>query len=282
VTDLDMASGATAHVDAAEFVFAPGHAVNLEGGQITGSLISNARSTGLFLYANAEALNNTITLNGTAGITVKGNGNRIEYNNLIKNRYEMTDGSGGGQLNLEPESIGAVVAENVIDGQDWVAYSNVDIDGCHFPYDNQLVSGVEGYGTNHQLFNNEITRNSSVGIGFGGSDGITISSTDPECPTCPPRYVRNNVNPLPGGTARGIWVYFSGNGPNTNMTLDHVRSMDNNGAAVYLQDTVTGVGYTNGACLSAPAPHPLYVPADVQDLGNVSLTNPFPQDNSCP
>ncbi len=260
---FDLQVEGSAAVSNVNFKSAPGHALQLKGGQLVGSSITWARSTGAFIYGSASVFSSDFSRCGTAAINIQGQGGvRVSGNLLWMNRYEMPDGQGGGQLFLElsPPSGYAIIDENTIDGNDWET-GYAPINGCAPPPTPQTVGGVEAYGTGHSFYNNSVARNTSVGLGFTGVSNITVSGPNPYCPACSPKYVQLNG-------AFGIWFHTL-LGQNTNVTLNHVRSVSNGMDGVNL-DGVTGTGFINNACLSAPFGYnPFWVT-------NSTLTYPYP------
>jgi hypothetical protein len=102
---------------------------------------------------------NSIHFARTAAINLSGTNQWAYGNTLFKNRYEISDGSGGGQLYLEGGSANAVVAANVVYGGQWPPINSggrVLATGCSLPTDQQYNAGIEAYGLDHSFFNNEV------------------------------------------------------------------------------------------------------------------------------
>ncbi len=255
---IDLKVDGSANILNVNFKSAPGASLELHNGQVVGSSFTWSRSTGAFVYNAASVFSSDFSLCGTAAMNIQppddpeyqGAGSRINGNLLWMNRYEMPDAQGGGQLYLEQGSKNAIVDENTIDGNNW-ATGNDPINGCAPPPTRQTVGGVEAYGAGHSFYNNSVSRNTSVGLGFTGVSNITVSGPNPYCPGCSLKYVALNES-------HGIWFHAL-LGQNTGVTLNRVRSVDNIGDGVNL-DGVTGTGFINNACLSAPSPYnPYYV-----------------------
>jgi hypothetical protein len=271
-SDLDLGL-AGARVDARwlAFVNAPGDAIHLGGtdsrisfsdfGQGTADEAAprtGARTTSIFLLGDhAGAYFNAISYSGTAAINIYGQ-NQVAYGNLIRhNRYEISDGSGGGQLYLEGGTTNALVAGNVVDGEGWkTTGATVLASGCAPPPDPQFVSGIEAYGLGHQFFNNEVVNNSGSGMQLAGSNPtgrILISSRNPVDGADAlgnPRYIeRNDVGGLgllgPKHNPEWRWAV-------DDLTFDDVLLKDN--GSVYQfggisLDSVTNLKFT---CLACP------------------------------
>ncbi len=221
--DLDLRAGGTFTVQWMDFINAPGWALYFQGygssvsvsnfGQggygyaPDGSLRSETgkesatRSTAVWIEGSYNgAWYNAISYAGTAAINLHGS-HQYAYGNLLyQNRYEISDGSGGGQLFLDPESSAATVTGNVIDGNGWPQYTQGQPPPslgttCDLPSDPQFNAGVEAYGYDHAFFNNEIENNTGSGMQFAGSEPtgrITISSENPSDPSDTPRYIEMN------------------------------------------------------------------------------------------
>ncbi|MCL5745464.1 MAG: hypothetical protein M1541_16330 [Acidobacteria bacterium] len=219
--DLDLRSGGTVTVQWIDFINAPGWALifNGYGSSVSvsnfgqggygyapdGSLRietgpeSATRSTAIWIEGSYNgAWYNAISYAGTAAINLLGS-HQYAYGNLLyNNRYEISDGSGGGQLYLDAGSSAATVAGNVIDGNLWPDYSNGTPSlntGCQLTSVVQFNAGVEAYGWDHDFFNNEIEKHTGAGMQFAGSEltgRITISSENPFDSSDTPRYIEMN------------------------------------------------------------------------------------------
>jgi hypothetical protein len=130
------------------------------------------------------------------------------------------------------------------------------------------------------VYNNWVQNHTDNGISFTGSSNVTVSGEDPIQSGNPQKFVQNNS---------GFGVYFhAAEGTNQNVTLVHIRAINNGYQGVYFQDEqATGVGYglsshnEISACLTALNGIP-YGP-DPSLLPN--LTNKAPVVNygsSCP
>jgi hypothetical protein len=225
--DLDLRSGGTFTVQWTDFINAPGWALIFTGDGSSVSLSnfgqggygyapdgqlraltdkeSATRSTAIWIEgSNNGAWYNRVSYAGTAAINLHGSHQHAYGNLLLQNRYEISDGSQGGQLFLDPSSLDARVTGNVIDGNFWPDYSNGPPEpatGCQLPPTTQFNNGVEAYGFEHYFFNNEIEKHTGPGMQFAGSHPtgkITISSENPNDPSDTPRFIEMNK----GG---GIW-----------------------------------------------------------------------------
>jgi hypothetical protein len=323
--DLDLNSGGAFTVQWVDFINAPGDALSL-GGSGSSVSLSNfgqggwgigpgggaprtetpretaTRSTAIRLEGNDNgAWYNHISFAGTAGITLGGL-RQYAYGNLLQgNRYEVSDGSGGGQIFVSPASDGASVVGNVMDGLLWppvaIPVTTPALETqCAWltPGQQQYNVGVEGYGFRHGFYNNAILNQTGSGMQFAASDPtgqITISSANPWDATDPPRFIEANqlggiaflgpqhcaANPPPPGQACYAAVGVS---------LDDVLVMNNRttltGSAVVLDGVSDHVssegrayrGFINGACMSGNVTN-TQQPANVP-VGINSLTYPVP------
>ncbi len=306
--DLNLDSGAFT-VQWVDFINAPGTALVLggnstvslsnfgQGGSGIGpSLIMGdespaqtaTRSTAIWIDGSDNgAWYNAISYAGTAGITLNG-ARQYAYGNLLySNRYEVSDGSGGGQIFVSPDSHDASVAGNVIDGGNWpppppASWPPQLATGCPAPAQPQYNAGVEGYGLDHRFYNNEIVNNTGNGMQFAGSERterITISSANPWDASDTPRFIEHNGA---GGIAflgpEWCTTYnFQGQCQATSgVTLDAILVRDNGGRSVFLDGVSNNSSYTgfvNGSCISGN--HIDGVPADIPS-GQSTLTYPVP------
>jgi hypothetical protein len=197
---------------------------------------------------------NRIHYAGTAGINIyKNTQNALAYGNtLFKNRYEISDGSGGGQLYLEGEkcplgvecgSRAAIVAGNVIWGGQWPPPPTLTPlpTGCLLPTERQFNAGVEGYGFGHFFYNNEVSDHTGSGMQFAASNStgrITISSA----PYFPEDTVQRFIE---GNSAGGIvfigWGWCNVETPGTcypaiGVTFDAVFVAKNSLGSISLED----------------------------------------------
>lgn len=221
--DLDLSSGGKFTVQWANFINAPGWALIFKGYGSSVSLSnfgrgghgyapdgslrdlteqeSATRSTAIWIEGSYNgAWYNAISHAGTAAINLHGS-HQYAYGNLLyQNRYEISDGVGGGQLFLDRDSSAATVTGNVIDGNQWPPYVQGQpppglATGCQLPNIAQFNAGVEAYGWDHYFFNNEIERHTGSGMQLAGSNPtgrITISSQNPSDPSDTPRYIEMN------------------------------------------------------------------------------------------
>jgi hypothetical protein len=173
IYDIDIARDAQVEITDVKLYNAIGTSVRVSGSgsRLTRLDVRTSRSTGIHVWADDVVIEDSrFEDNGTAAITVHGKRARVVNDVLFENRHEQPDGVAGGQLNLEPESEDAVVADNVIDGA-FIALraGNVVVTdpldhqayACpvylapdnHFPIGS---NGIEGYGLRHTLENNRV------------------------------------------------------------------------------------------------------------------------------
>lgn len=232
-------------------------AVWLDGPASSSTCSGSATSSGC-----NGAYYNFIAYAGTAAINLNGV-NQTAYGNLLQSdRYEISDGSGGGQLSVGGSTYsspaGAFVGANVINGDYWPAQHYLSpftaaASGCSMPSTRQYNSGVEAYGSGHVFENNEIEQNSGSGLQFGGSNPtgqITINATNHLSASDPPRLIESNQ-------AGGIvflgspsWTYSV-----DGVTLTDVLVQNNALYGVAFQGTTnysssSYTGFTNDACIS--------------------------------
>jgi hypothetical protein len=265
---------------------AEGGAYYQESGPESATRFTAARIDG----TESGAYYNAIANAGTAGIDLQGTTQYVYGNLLVGNRYEISDGSGGGQLDLDQGHANASAAGNVINGINaadpsapWppAAVYAVCSDGTYCyryaigclivppssgPLVQQLDAGIEVFGTGHGIFNNEIAQHSGGGILVGGIDNggtctipsgqITISSANPWDPSDTPRYIEGN---------QGAGIVLLGNNRQfpcnvQGVVFDDILVRNNAIAGVYL-DTVQDSnsigslglpfqGFFNSACTS--------------------------------
>ncbi|MFB3918422.1 MAG: right-handed parallel beta-helix repeat-containing protein [Terriglobales bacterium] len=263
--ELDAGRGNT--IRKVRVTFAPGGGVALlDNSSIYESEIIHTRNAGLFMMNNTVAESNSIQYSGTAGINVSGAGAKVKGNWLFKNRIE--DDIGGGQIFVERGTSSNEFSENTIDGNDYISDGS-PVHGCAVPAGIRS-HGVEGYGSGHKFFNNEVRWHSGHGMYFTDASGIVISGNNPGCPVCAPKSVHHNQ-------FEGIWFFPIFDWTTTNITLDHVRSQDNGKHGVKLQSVQSGPGFVNDACLTGNAEGPVWV------MGGSVLDNPEPATGTaCP
>jgi hypothetical protein len=202
---------------------------------------------------------NDIQYAGTAGMSLDGYG-QIAYGNLLfNNRYELSDGSGGGQLTLWQGPYGTAaygsIAGNVINGNNWLLTNGWAYTATLCPLvqtQPQSVGGVEANGVGHRFYNNEVYENSGGGMIFDLSaiaqGPITISSTNPWYSSDTPRYIESNGY-------GGVTLYGQPNEASNiqGITLDDVLVSSN---AVYgvlfqnVQNNGSYNGFINGSCMT--------------------------------
>lgn len=143
------------------------------------------RSTGIHVHGNGSTVeNNRFEEMGTAAVTVHGTNVTVRGNQMLGGRHESPDGIPGGQLNLEPSSVGAIVEGNTIDGRNYSIPRDAMIN-IHDRLNNMTRQcaailapggwwpighdGIEGYGQNHIVRNNTIINNSNNGMIIKGT-----------------------------------------------------------------------------------------------------------------
>ena len=235
---------------------------------------------------NTGAWYNNIAYAGSQAIDAyEGSYEYIIGNYINSNTYEQPQGIPGGQVWL-PTSSYVSVADNVINGNYWVTsnaqqsdptqpYYTLCAPGTSSDFAYTYPYGIEGSATGSQYLNNSIIQN----LGFGMllrpyystdiMDSVTISGYDPFCPsdcTYSPQYIQDNGGCYVYGSQAPCFTYPAwpysmeiaginvnstaaggpGSGSVTNLTLDHVRSIDNNGFGISL-DHVSGTGFQDSA-----------------------------------
>jgi len=281
--DLDLKYGSAITVEFLDFVNAPDTAVWMPGnsllfGSVFGQGANGIGPSGLYgpeppgqtatrftaAYisgAGSKANWNTISYAGTAGLTLDGTGQTAEYNTLTQNRYEISDGVGGGQLTVWPSvftggpSTTATIAANAINGQLWSRPAGTGPNpstGCPAVPDpkNQYVaqapSGMELNGYGHSFYNNEVEQNTGGGmsLNLGDPTGQILFSGNPhDSSDTTVRYVENNGyhgidlhGPPRGGCPPGDTGCISNNVEG--VTLDALLVRNNAGCGVVLQDVL--------------------------------------------
>lgn len=311
--DLDLESATIATVWQDNFINAPDGALRLGGSAYTtnpnsvstvdySNFAENTtsyatRSTGILLEGYAGAYYNYVYYSGTAAINFSNSSSAtnvgpIAYGNqLTNNRYELSDGfGGGGQLYVDSSASYVQAATNIIDGAFWfTAPSTTTVNGCPLNAGGVFQSpvGVEAYGNNNSYYNNEIYHHATTGMQFGNSDGLTynvdISGTNPYDSSDTAHYIHDNY-------FNGLWFLGSSysNGV-SGVTIDNIR-ICNNGyssapstphyfAAPYGDNGIafgytSGTGFTNGLTMSNNYPSNFG--------GSYSFTNGPGAPSSCP
>src|SRR5262249_28188126 len=142
------------------------------------------RSTAIRIIGKkSRAFANYVAHAGTAGINLHSTEPPAYGNHLYRKRYEESHGITGGQMYLVRGSADAWVVGNVIDGAFHTPRFTATT--CQ-QIATGLITGIEGYGFGHNLFNNEIERHTGSAMQFAGSNPtgqITISSANPLDPT---------------------------------------------------------------------------------------------------
>lgn len=232
-----------------------GHSITLNANY------TGARSTAIKLRGNySGAYYNQIAYAGTAAINFYDGSNQTAYGNTLhNNRYEQPDNVSGGQIYVySGASTYTTSAANTINGNYWRTSSlSTSPSGC--PISGGLYSfGVEADGIGHRFYNNHILQNLAWGMLIRNASSITISGTDPWCPSCTAKFIENN------GGCKNAYGCYSGwpaqysmagininnyVGPVYNFTLDQIRVRNNQTFGVYIYGATGSPGYTNGACL---------------------------------
>jgi len=225
----------------------------------------------------ATVSNNSFEYNGTGGLRLSGAGGAsVSSNTFFQNRWEMPDGSGGGQLYFDYGASNIFSSLNYITGNNWqTGYSNIN--GCYPPPTPQAVYGVEvepgSY--NNYVWGDEITANTGAGITATSVSSLSISGYASGYPNYP-KYIHNNAgnNPPFGNATNGIEI----NGASSGITLNGILSRNNDGYAVSIQSGTSGTGWQNYHCLTSNNVY--LVPPYTTSY---SLSNPTPlSTGTCP
>jgi hypothetical protein len=269
--DVNATGAVTGLVYYVSLYNAPGVAIELLGSEVVEySTIWNPRTTGIHLYGNnAWVAYSYIYQAGTAAITAHASGAGILTNYLWNNRYEQPDNVAGGQLVLDEGSSNAVVDYNTIDGNDyrtanpvWItdhlnggSYSCIAVAGLG-------VDGIEGYGSGHGLYDNNVWSNTNTGMILKGTNGWLYSGYS--------YYYPDHSHSVKANGFGVRFMYDSQTGQsNTNLVLDHPVIQSNTTVGLSLENFVGSsggwIGPHSGACIEyngtvniqAPAPPPL-------------------------
>jgi hypothetical protein len=281
---VDVWVNGSATIDSVEFWNSAGTAaLYIAAGTVQSSGFYYGRSTGAWMYGlgAANSYSNTFQYNGTAGLRVSGTfGNAVYGNTFFQNRWEMTDGAGGGQLYIDFNAAWVNASGNTINGNNWQSPpydGQTTINSCYpQSYTSQAVYGVEiePGSNNNYILGNEITGNTGAGITANQVGSLHVSGyAYYGQPPNYPMYIHDNNgnNPPFGNYTRGVEVY----GGSTGLTLDGVLSTNNYGEAVSVLNGTTGTGWLDGHCLSSR-----YAAAYTTSY---SLTNPIPANTTtCP
>jgi hypothetical protein len=244
---IHPAAGTNILISSVSLYNSPGTAVQLTSNAAAQYLdISTARSTGMHMFGNSSVSDSTVEMCGTAGITVHGSNQSLNNITLTENRHEQPDGVPGGQLNLEPGSSSATVANTTINGNDYMIYPGsisvndalagrtyscpvIIADGVSFPMG---VVGIEGYGSRHQLINVTVTRNSDCGVFVRGAQYWTLSGIT----------ATGNGNVYSGGV---MFDSYLGQ-PNVGVVITSLTSTNNRNFGLSLANMLQGGG--QGGC----------------------------------
>jgi len=236
------------------------------------------RFTAVYLDGSypAGAWSNNISYAGTAGITLSGTNQTAYGNQLFGNRYEVSDGSGGGQLTLWNNASYSSVAANTIDGNSqWPPAYIYQTQGYTFatgcpitplPPNRQTNGGVEASGIGIRFYNNEITATSGSGMAIGvdaPTQEVTVSSSNPWNSNDTPRFIEAAAD---DGivVVGGLIAQPAPNPPAEQhvqgITFDNIRVRNNAGYGVslyYAQDysdsSGSFTGFVNGSCMNTNA-----------------------------
>ncbi len=275
----DVYVDGTVTINLSNFWTALGSSISIRpdgSGAVTNNAIYYAASTGTYIWNSATVQNNYFEYSGTAGLSLAGTGTKSVYNNAFyMNRYEMPDGSGGGQLYLGPSSSNSTVHDSTINGNNWQTDSS-DINGCYPPPTAQAVYGIEVDPDSYDnyLYGNDVFYNTGAGITANSVAGLTISGYDIAlCGYCNPEYVWDNTgdNPPFGNATNGIEINAN-DGATTGITLNGLLSEQNSGWGVYVAPGTMGEGFEWYQCLdtySVPTSLTNYTPSMNPDCPSV-------------
>lgn len=249
---IDVNVDGYAFIDNVAFWNSPGYSLYINLGNVYYASVYYSRSTGAWLHGGGTVDNGAFQYNGTTGLRVSGTaGANVYYNNFFQNRYEMPDGSGGGQLYIDYSAANITVGLNTIDGNNWQTTTS-NINGCYPPTSAQGVAGieVEPYATAISMQANDISNNTGNGISVHSAN-VEISgySTYPNNP----RYIHNNTGSPSGYTAEGVKLYHTSYGAST-AKLDYVLSRNNSSTAVDIDPTTNGIGWVGAHCVDSYTP----------------------------
>lgn len=272
IFDMDLALGGIFTVQWVDFVNAPDTALRLGGTSVgsSGSSVSFSnfgqsgtssatRFTAMYLSQNAGAYYNAVAFAGTAGITLDGNSQVVYGNLLSRNRYELSDGHGGGQITLWHNADDARIGGNVINGDYWPPSASFSVaSGCSTPTSLEYNNGIEASGHGNAFYNNEVEQHTGAGMSLNldspnTTGDVTISSANPWYSSDTPRYVEANqggIVVLGPPRTDGLGNYFP---VVTGVTLDDVLVRNNGQSGVYLYNTQNSsgfYGFANGSCMS--------------------------------
>ena len=238
------------------------------------------RATGVFLVGDyTGAYYNTIEYQGTAAInSYQGSGQYIYGNTAVENRYEMSDGVGGGQIFTGSTSDTAVAA-NWIDGKNYVTNGST-INGCPTVV-GQSPTGLEVYGSYQAFYDNQVQNHYGIGIemyagsasGYNAPSNITFSGLNPWNPSDAYRC-----------TSYSGWrgMYFHGTGQEQVAVTLNAVCVTYTGLNGYTGtygielNYVTGTGFTDNACLHSNDAEQNNSSYNILTGTDVSLTNPLP------
>jgi len=280
--DAEIYADGQLNVNTVAFWNSPDLSVYMSNGTLYYASVYYARSTGAWIYnggSSSTVSNGYFEHNGTAGLRLSGSGGtNLFYTTFDYNRYEMPDGSGGGQLYIDYNAANNTVELNTINGENWSTTPNTTINNCNSPpIASQGVAGIEiePSSSNNSIRANEVLNNTGDGISVHGVSSLTISGYYPSYPYNA-RYIHNNTGSPDGYYSNGI--LFAG-GNSSNVTLDGILSRLNDGYAVDFTQYTTGTGWLNSHCLGSNYESSPYWTNNSND----GLTNHTPSNTTtCP
>jgi hypothetical protein len=237
-----------------------------------------ARNTAIILRGQGSVASyNRVAYSGGAGISLESTLQVAYGNTLYKNRYEMTDGVGGGQIYINATVNATAVAANTIDGGYWHRDSVYDsskttVNTCtavsgHPLSHSSYPHGIEGSGSQHQYYNNHILQNLGFGMlirkqesGYNSTPttDTVISTENPWVANQPRTFVELNAGCTTlttcfsgvGFPVGGI-VLATTTGPINDVNFNSVRVRNNAAPGIYLDS----LGWT-GASAAGFFPSP--------------------------
>jgi hypothetical protein len=237
------------------------------------------RATSIWLAGNySGAYYNNVYYAGTAAINLLGYA-QVAYNNtLYSSRYEQ--GDSGGALYIGDGTTYATVAANIIDGNNWQITTGQYINGCYHAA-GATLSGIEGYGSGHRYFDNEVFNHTGDAVNLQGTSGtwsgLLIAGNNPFNSSDTVRYIHNNAYDgvrLKGG---------SGNGTTSGVEFDGVNIAGNGAYAIEIYSggvVATSTGFTSGSTTHICNNHGSSSWVNMFYLGSGStLTNTTPSTN---
>ncbi|MCC6586056.1 MAG: hypothetical protein IT168_04985 [Bryobacterales bacterium] len=184
----------------------------------------------------------------------------IRYNTFRSNHALFNYNTSGGQaVFMERTSSNVTVATN-------------QIDGGYIANGQWWTGGIEVYGANHRIWNNEVKNHVGPGIYASGTTDLDIRGYDSACPTCPTYDITNNQR---GGINVSTLAGFPFN-QTRRTSIDGVRARSNLNYGIHISndygtnDTVTVTN--NNLCTNNPSGLRI----------EPQVTNVAQGNNSCP